>query len=56
MITSKEKVVKVSFFVPVNYEKNIYADGVRRMICDLFGAFNVYELKIKETTMEEELS
>lgn len=54
MITSKEKVVKVSFFVPVNYEKNIYADGVRRMICDLFGAFNVYELQVKETTMEKD--
>lgn len=54
MITDKDKVVKVSFYVPVNYDKNIYKDGVHRMICDLFGSFNVYELKIKETTLEAE--
>lgn len=54
MITDKDKVVKVSFYVPVNYDQNIYADGVRRMICNMFGSFNVYELQTKETTLEAE--
>lgn len=54
MITDKRKVVKCSFYVPVDYLNNIYADGVRQAIIDLFGAFNIYYLETKETTLEEE--
>jgi hypothetical protein len=54
MITSKEKVVKASFYIPVNYDKNICKDGVRNALIDLFGAFNLYELETKEITLEEQ--
>lgn len=53
MINGNTKVVKVSFVVPVDYDNNVYKDGVHDKIIQMFGAFNVYRLEVEETTLNE---
>lgn len=53
MITSKDKVIKVSFYFEPT--ENIFdADDMRTALYAFFGSFRLYNLEIKDTTIEKE--
>lgn len=52
MISGDDKVIKISFYIPAGPDIDI-AD-VRQEVLESYGAFNVYCLKVKETTLNQE--
>lgn len=49
MISGNDKVIKISFYIPA--APNVDIDDVRQGVLESYGAFNVYCLKVKETTL-----
>lgn len=52
MISGNDKVIKISFYIPA--APNVDIDDVRQGVLESYGAFNVYCLKVKETTLNQE--
>ena len=53
MITSNERVIKVSFYFKPN-DIIRETEDMRNVLCDTLGAFNIYDLRTKDTTIEKE--
>lgn len=52
MISGDDKVIKISFYIPAGPDIDI--DDVQQGILESYGAFNVYCLKVKQTTLNQE--
>lgn len=52
MISDDQLMVKVEFLVPASVMSD---DMVRDVLYDQIGAFNLYALKIKKTTVKQEI-
>lgn len=53
MITDKDRVIKVSFYYQPT--DNIFdADDMRNALYDFLDGFKIYDLQVKDTTIEHE--
>ena len=53
MITNKDRIIKVSFYYQPT--DDIFVEDVRNALYDTFDCFKIYDLQLKETTMEKEV-
>ena len=53
MITDKDRVIKVSFYYQPT-DDIFDADDMRNALCDFLDSFKIYDLQVKNTTIEHE--
>lgn len=53
MITDKDRVIKVSFYYQPT-DDIFDADDMRNALYDFLDCFKIYDLQVKDTTMERE--